>query len=68
MLHDFQISSRALLQQLTPLVTMKLTLEGGKCYALQTDPSSLVHMAQTLEEALTESRSHHARRVIRGLK
>lgn len=70
------VSSRALLEQVTPLVTMDLQLktenkENGdtdiKHVLLQTDPTNLVHLTEELEKALNESRSRHSRKIQRAL-
>jgi hypothetical protein len=73
-----QLASRALQHQVTPLITMNLTLENKTALAsgsstrknivLQTDPTNLVHITQVLEEALHESRSQHSRRIQRSFK
>ncbi|XP_063224041.1 COMM domain-containing protein 2-like isoform X2 [Bacillus rossius redtenbacheri] len=65
---DVQLGSRALRQQVTPLVTMKLSLDSGRQVCLQTDPVNLAHAAEVLEGALLESRSQHSRRVARSFE
>lgn len=35
---------------------------------VQTDPNNLLHIANELESALTESRSRHSRKIQRALK
>lgn len=66
------MATRALQQQITPLVTMKLCLEtraGAKeNVVLQTDPVNLVHMTEVLERALQEARSQHSRHIQRNIK
>ncbi|PNF36213.1 COMM domain-containing protein 2 [Cryptotermes secundus] len=74
----FEVASRALQHQVTPLITMNLALETKtglasdstttKNIVLQTDPTNLVHITQVLEEALQESRSQHSRRIQRSFK
>lgn len=70
------VSSRALLEQVTPLITMDLQLKtenkdnGGeevKHVLMQTDPTNLVHLSEELERALNESRSRHSRKIQRAL-
>lgn len=75
---EVQLASRALQHQVTPLITMNLTLEtkaalasgstSRKNVVLQTDPTNLVHITQVLEEALRESRSQHSRQIQRSFK
>ncbi|GFG37530.1 hypothetical protein Cfor_09586 [Coptotermes formosanus] len=75
---EVQLASRALQHQVTPLITMNLTLETKTALAsgstsrknviLQTDPTNLVHIAQVLEEALRDSRSQHSRQIQRSFK
>ncbi|XP_065212632.1 COMM domain-containing protein 2-like [Planococcus citri] len=74
---ESKISSRALLNQVTPLVTMNLKLsdsssavtsEKTTSHLLQTDPSTLVHLTETLEKALQESRPHNIRKIQRKIK
>lgn len=69
------MSSRALLHQVTPLISMDLTLktksenfetDNFKHVLLQTDPNNLQHLAEELESALIESRSRHSRRIQRA--
>lgn len=70
------MASRCLLHQVTPLITMNLSLEtknnskfANNCKdmkhntVLQTDVVNLVKMTQVLEQALNESRSRHIRRI-----
>lgn len=66
------VSSRALLEQVTPLITMDLQLktegeDNVKHVLLQTDPTNLVHLTEELEKALNESRSRHSRKIQRVL-
>nr|XP_046157144.1 COMM domain-containing protein 2-like [Oncorhynchus gorbuscha] len=69
---DVQLASRALRQQVKPTVTMKLHLEesGGDKSAkvLQTDPATLMHLIQELENALAELKTTHCRRILRNIK
>nr|CAD7443694.1 unnamed protein product [Timema bartmani] len=65
---DIQLASRALHHQVTPLVTMKLSLDNGQCVPLQTDPNNLLHMTQVLEQALQEAKGQHTRRIQRTFK
>lgn len=75
---EVQLASRALHHQVTPLITMNLTLEtktalasgstSRKNVVLQTDPTNLVHVTQVLEEALRGSRSQHSRQIQRSFK
>lgn len=74
---EVQLASRSLLQQVTPLVIMDLTLRTHKDKnsepdlhhkLLQTDPTNLLHLANELESALTESRNRHSRKIQRTLQ
>nr|XP_044988066.1 COMM domain-containing protein 2-like [Jaculus jaculus] len=67
---DVQLASRSLQQQVRPSVTMKLhlTQNGDRdTRVLQTDPATLLHLAQQLERALEEMTSHCGR-VVRNIK
>lgn len=66
-----QLASRALRQQLVPMVTLHLSLKSGgggvSGSVLQTEPSTLLHIISTLEAALESSKSSHARRLLRSV-
>uniref|UniRef100_A0A8C5P4A6 COMM domain containing 2 n=2 Tax=Jaculus jaculus TaxID=51337 RepID=A0A8C5P4A6_JACJA len=68
---DVQLASRSLRQQVRPSVTMKLhlTQHGDRdTRVLQTDPATLLHLAQQLERALDEMKTSHCGRVVRNIK
>ncbi|XP_039295338.1 COMM domain-containing protein 2-like [Nilaparvata lugens] len=68
---ECQVSSRSVAKQLTPKVTLNLTLTGDKepsNILLQADPKNLQHMTGVLEKALKEARSQNSRRLQRRLK
>lgn len=68
---DVQLASRSLHQQMTPVVTLKLTTEqkGHKSVScLQTDITNLVHLTDTLDQALQEVKSQHCQRIQRHIK
>lgn len=71
---EVQTASRSLLKQITPLITLDLSLKNPnnpeeiEHVLLQTDPTNLLHITQELEEALQESRSQHIRRISRAVK
>ncbi|XP_077972054.1 COMM domain-containing protein 2-like [Styela clava] len=68
---DIKIASRALHNQITPIIYLKISTFDGKeqkDYMLQTDVVNLVHMTKTLEEALNEMKSNHCRRILRNIK
>ncbi|XP_078420384.1 COMM domain-containing protein 2 [Cetorhinus maximus] len=68
---DVQLASRALRQQIKPLLTLKLHLEqNGRQNAnvLQTDPATLLHLIRKLEQALGEMKTNHCRRIVRNIK
>ncbi|XP_030910800.1 COMM domain-containing protein 2 isoform X2 [Melopsittacus undulatus] len=68
---DVQLASRSLRQQIKPAVTVKLHLnENGDetAHVLQTDPSTLLHLIQELEQALGEMKTNHCRRIVRNMK
>ncbi|XP_046780305.1 COMM domain-containing protein 2 isoform X1 [Gallus gallus] len=59
---DVQLASRSLRQQIKPAVTMKLHLNDNEdltTQVLQTDPSTLLHLIQQLEQALGEMKTNH---------
>ncbi|NXD82970.1 COMD2 protein, partial [Halcyon senegalensis] len=66
-----QLASRSLRQQIKPAVTIKLHLnqnEDQTAQVLQTDPSTLLHLIQQLEQALGEMKTNHCRRIVRNMK
>ncbi|OPJ75527.1 COMM domain-containing protein 2 [Patagioenas fasciata monilis] len=68
---DVQLASRSLRQQIKPTVTIKLHLnenEDQTAQVLQTDPSTLLHLIQQLEQALGEMKTNHCRRIVRNMK
>ncbi|XP_074860732.1 COMM domain-containing protein 2 [Carettochelys insculpta] len=68
---DVQLASRSLRQQIKPAVTVKLHLDqngGQTTKILQTDPATLVHLIQQLEQALGEMKTNHCRRIVRNIK
>ncbi|XP_010148252.1 PREDICTED: COMM domain-containing protein 2, partial [Eurypyga helias] len=68
---DVQLASRSLRQQIKPVVTLKLHLnhsEDRTARVLQTDPSTLLHLIQQLEQALGEMKTNHCRRIVRNMK
>ncbi|KAG9351206.1 hypothetical protein AGOR_G00145100 [Albula goreensis] len=68
---DVQLASRALRQQVKPVVTLKLHLETDgtqSARVLQTDPATLLHIIQELEHALAEVKTNHCRRILRNIK
>ncbi|NXH43118.1 COMD2 protein, partial [Dicaeum eximium] len=68
---DVQLASRSLRQQIKPAVTVKLHLnqnEDQTAQVLQTDPATLLHLIQQLEQALGEMKMNHCRRIVRNMK
>eukprot|EP01117_Protostelium_nocturnum_P016808 TRINITY_DN6729_c0_g1_i1.p1 TRINITY_DN6729_c0_g1~~TRINITY_DN6729_c0_g1_i1.p1 ORF type:complete len:200 (-),score=32.85 TRINITY_DN6729_c0_g1_i1:60-659(-) len=68
---DVQLSSRSLRNQTEPLFTLCLTIEDGKeskKHYLESDYTNLKHLSEELENALRESKSTHARRIMRNIK
>ncbi|NWR78106.1 COMD2 protein, partial [Centropus unirufus] len=68
---DVQLASRSLRQQIKPAVTIKLHLNQNEvqtAHVLQTDPSTLLHLIQQLEQALGEMKTNHCRRIARNMK
>ncbi|XP_037326098.1 COMM domain-containing protein 2 [Pungitius pungitius] len=72
---DVQLASRAIRQQVIPVLTMRLLLTGGSDSpgelsrrVLQTDPGTLLHLISTLEGALAAIKTNHARRIFRNIK
>lgn len=71
MTFKFQLASRSLHNQISPIIYMKITTFDGKKqvdHVLQTDITNLVHMTKVLEEALNEMKSNHCRRILRNIK
>ncbi|EPY79043.1 COMM domain-containing protein 2 [Camelus ferus] len=65
------LASRSLRQQIKPSVTIKLHLSQNgdhNTQVLQTDPATLLHLVQQLEQALEEMKTNHCRRVVRNIK
>ncbi|XP_075057988.1 COMM domain-containing protein 2 [Mixophyes fleayi] len=68
---DVQLASRSRRHQVKPTVTMKLHLKQNddlKTSVLQTDPATLIHIIQELEQALAEMKTNHCRRIVRNIK
>ncbi|XP_019388050.1 PREDICTED: COMM domain-containing protein 2 [Crocodylus porosus] len=68
---DVQLASRSLRQQIKPAVTVKLHLNQNgdqTTKVLQTDPATLLHLIQQLEQALGEMKTNHCRRIVRNMK
>ncbi|XP_042636788.1 LOW QUALITY PROTEIN: COMM domain-containing protein 2 [Orycteropus afer afer] len=66
-----RLASRSLRQQIKPAVTIKLHLNENGSHTtkvLQTDPATLLHLVQQLEQALEEMKTNHCRRVVRNIK
>ncbi|XP_006823291.1 COMM domain-containing protein 2-like [Saccoglossus kowalevskii] len=67
---DVQLASRSLRHHITPIVTMKLhtgDCETKEVTVLQTDAVNLLHLTQTLQQALDEMKSSHCRRIVRNI-
>ncbi|XP_012580216.1 PREDICTED: COMM domain-containing protein 2 isoform X2 [Condylura cristata] len=65
------LASRSLRQQIKPSVTIKLHLHQNDDHStrvLKTDPATLLHLVQQLEQALEEMKTNHCRRVVRSIK
>lgn len=65
------MGSRSLLQQTTPVVTLRLDLEKkdfSESLFLQTNPLDLVRIKDTLEGALKQNQSQWIRKIRRKLK
>lgn len=70
---EAEVASRCLKSHVAPLVTLKFQLRRGdgdetKDVVLQTDPLNLLHMAESLEEALQSAKSLHMRRIAKHVK
>ncbi|KAL3194146.1 hypothetical protein MRX96_016287 [Rhipicephalus microplus] len=70
---EAEIATRCLKSHVTPLVTFKFHLkqgDGGETreVVLQTDPLNLLHITESLEEALQSAKSLHMRRIAKHVK
>ena len=69
---DIEIASRSLRGQINPIYLLKMETEGSdgevQSNLLQTDVVNLKHIVQELENALSESKSGYARRIMRNVK
>ncbi|XP_068135329.1 COMM domain-containing protein 2 [Hyperolius riggenbachi] len=68
---DVQLASRSLRHQVKPTIAMKLHLKENEevnTSVLQTDPATLIHIIQELEQALAEMKTNHCRRIVRNIK
>eukprot|EP01091_Cochliopodium_minus_P018203 TRINITY_DN7309_c1_g1_i1.p1 TRINITY_DN7309_c1_g1~~TRINITY_DN7309_c1_g1_i1.p1 ORF type:complete len:202 (-),score=77.20 TRINITY_DN7309_c1_g1_i1:97-702(-) len=69
---DVEISSRSLRGQVTPIYLLKMELEDSndnvQSNLLQTDVVNLKHIVSELENALSESKTGYARRLMRNVK
>lgn len=69
---DVLLASRFLRQQLKPVIRMRLTLNSPlglkESNLTESDPGTLMNVAQELEGALREAKSHHIKRIQRMLK
>ncbi|XP_053178151.1 COMM domain-containing protein 2 [Scomber japonicus] len=68
---DVQLASRSVRQQAIPMLSLRLLLMTGcdhSSRALQTDPSTLLHLISTLEAALAAMKTSHTRRILRNIK
>jgi len=66
----FQLASRSLSHQMEPVVLLKLHTDDcgvRQTKVLETDPTNLVHLTQTLGAALEEMKSSHCRRILRNV-
>lgn len=67
---DVKVASRSLHHQLEPSVLLKLHTEDSghsDVTVLAADPSNLLHLTRTLEDALHELNTVHCRRILRHL-
>ncbi|XP_072294649.1 COMM domain-containing protein 2 [Eucyclogobius newberryi] len=70
---DVNMSSRALRQQLCPVMTLCLSLTRGGASGdtrklLQARPGTVLHLLSVLEPALDAMKSTHTRRILRNIK
>lgn len=66
-----KLASRSQRQQMKPTVMLKLHLNKSgtpTAQVLQTDPATLRHLIQQLEQALGEMKTNHCRRIVRNIK
>ena len=50
------------------LFPLSLLLGTPSVHTVETDPVNLIHLTNTLESALSEIKSQHCRRIMRGIK
>ncbi|CAN7983767.1 unnamed protein product [Ixodes pacificus] len=69
---EAEVARRCIKSHVRPLVTFRLKLKKedgeGLEIVLQTDPSNLIHMTESLEEALQSVKSQHMRKIVKHVK
>lgn len=64
---ECRISSRSLLNQSIPVITIKFHLDSQKEVIFQTDPNNLIYIINVLEKTLQEARAHRIRNIVKNL-
>lgn len=67
---DVKLATRSIRNIIEPEIVLKLDLEKDKqieSLVLQTDPLNLKHLADSLDEALSEIRTNYCRRVFKNI-
>ena len=68
---DIKLASRSLRKLVEPEILLKLNLKKGEntteTHVLQTDVVNLIHLTNSLEEALNEIKTNYCRRIFRNV-
>jgi len=70
---DIKLATRSLNKLIEPEIILKLNLSKGpnkqlESHLLQTDVTNLVHLTNSLEDALNEIKTNYCRKVFRSIR